>query len=102
METLKKIIEKTINEMPNCFTSTQFNQKAFANGYPKPRSRNKGLADYISNYATNQGEYSKTWIKKSHVIKSENNNTMTEDKAVAFLKSLGYKIMKPVSEWIEL
>lgn len=27
---------------------------------------------------------------------------LTEDKCVAFLKSLGYKVMKPVSEWVEI
>jgi hypothetical protein len=27
---------------------------------------------------------------------------LTEDKCVAFLKSLGYKLMKPVNEWVEI
>ena len=94
-----KILEETMSQMPSSFTSNEFNKMAVKNGYPRRLLKNKGLASFIKTYAENAYSGSKTWIKKKHnkleiIIPSE------ED-AISLLKSKGYKIMKPMYEWIE-
>ena len=91
------VLEKTMKEMPNSFTSNEFNKLAIKNGYPASSLRKKGLASFIRRYADNAYEGSKTWIKKEVI----NKNTMSDEKMIQYLKSKGYKILKQVSEWAE-
>lgn len=53
-----------------------------------------------------RGEHARIYIEdvNSPVVVDElpKSNALTEDECVTFLKSLGYKLMKPVSEWIEI
>ena len=58
------ILEKTINEMPNSFTSNEFNKRAIKNGYSDRILKNKGLSSFIKKYADNAYIGSKTWLKK--------------------------------------
>ena len=90
------ILEKTIAEMPNSFTSNEFNKRAIKNGYPSNLLKRKGLASFIRKYADNAYEGSKTWVKRDKTKKIISENEMIE-----YLKSKGYKIMKPVNEWVE-
>ena len=104
---------KTLIEMPYIFTSNQFNARAIKNGYPSKLLKSKGLAKYLHKYADNGAEFSKTWTKKrmereklvedrrmSDVEVRESENSRI-GKYISFLKSKGYKIMKPVNDWIE-
>lgn len=90
------ILEKTIAEMPNSFTSNEFNKRAIKNGYPAKRLKGKGLSSFIRKYADNAYEGSKTWVKRY-----KTKNIISENEMIEYLKSKGYKIMKPVNEWIE-
>jgi len=90
------ILEKTISEMPNSFTSNEFNKRARKNGYPAKNLQRKGLASFIKKYANNAYPGSKTWIKKT-----SSESLIREEEMIEHLKSKGYKIMKPVNEWVE-
>jgi len=90
------ILEKTIAEMPNSFTSNEFNKRAIKNGYPSNLLKRKGLANFIRKYADNAYEGSKTWVKRD-----ETKKIISENEMIEYLKSKGYKIMKPVNEWVE-
>lgn len=98
-----KILEKTMNEMPNSFTSHEFNKRAIKNGYPAKNLKRKGLANFIRKYADNAYEGSKTWVQRSAKEKKEDRQYtfVTFDEIISFLKSKGYKIMRPVNEWVE-
>lgn len=100
-----KILEKTITEMPKSFTSNEFGKRAIKNGYPSRKLKRKGLASFLWKYADNAYKGSKTWIKrdKTNNIMSEDktNNIMSEYEMIKYLKSKGYKIMKPFNDWIE-
>lgn len=87
--------------MPNSFTSNEFNKQAIKNGYPARMLRKKGLAPFIRKYADNAYDGSKTWVKKEVKKEVINENTTSDEKMIQYLKSKGYKIMKPVSEWVE-
>jgi len=90
------ILEKTMEEMPNSFTSNEFNKRAIKNGYPVRSLKRKGLSSFIKKYADNAYEGSKTWMKKN-----KNQTTTTEEDMIKHLKGKGYKIMKPVNDWVE-
>ena len=101
MENLTKqqfmmVLEKTIQEMPNSFTSNEFNKRAVKNGYPVKSLKTKGLSNFLRKYADNAYVGSKTWIKRD--VK---NSSLTDEEMIKHLKSKGYKIMKPISDWIE-
>lgn len=115
------IIRKTFDEMPNQFTGMQFNKALVRNGYPKQTIKeNKGRCDFLRPMAENLGYKAKTWIKNpefqkstgmfkdeepiiiSKPIETIKAPEMNEEKAIEFLKSKGYKIMKPVSNWEEI
>ena len=92
------ILEQTIQEMPDSFTSNEFNKRAIKNGYPAKKLKRKGLASFIRKYADNAYEGSKTWVKRNNL---QEKNIMTDEDMIKHLKGKGYKIMKPVNEWIE-
>ena len=107
------ILEKTMQEMSNVFTSHEFNKRAVKNGYPARILKGKGLANFIRKYADNFSWGSRTWIKRegasspNEVSETRIKRRCTSlpineiDAAIEFLKSKGYKVMKPVSEWEE-
>lgn len=98
-----KNLEKTMEQMPNSFTSYEFNKMAIKNGYPAKKLKIKGLANFIRKYADNAYKGSKTWVKRSAKEKKEDRqySFATFDEIISFLKSKGYKIMRPVNEWVE-
>jgi len=102
------ILEKTMNEMPNGFTSNEFNKKAVQNGYSKELLERKGLSRFIKIYADNAYPGSKTWIKKpkKHTNNSEsnleNNGLNDLQSAILMVKKAGLKVMKPVNDWVEV
>ena len=62
---MQDIIKKTIHEMPDNFTSNEFNRQAIKNGITRREIRQKnGLGDFIKKYANNSKEYPKRWSKK--------------------------------------
>lgn len=104
------ILQKTMNEMPNIFTSHAFNKRAIKNGYPKKLIQNKGLAHFIRLFATNEYYGSKTWVKIQQSQPTNNQSTSVHqskdastdvNEMIGFLKRKGYKIMKPSTEWEE-
>lgn len=99
-----EILEKTMREMPDIFTSNNFSKIASLNGYPTHLLGNKGLGWFIKRYAYNEDKYSKTWTKKTFRgfhKKDPPPDLITDAEMIIHLKSKGYKIMKPVNEWIE-
>lgn len=97
------ILEKTIKEMPNSFTSNEFNKRAVKNGYPARFIKKKGLSTFIKKYADNAYEGSKTWVKRNdkQSVKTDEQSVMTDEEMIKHLKNKGYKILKPVDKWIE-
>ena len=92
--------------MPRIFTSNAFNSQAVKNGYPKRLLKNNGLAWFLHKYADNDKNRTKTWVKRNtgiiyskEVIKVYKFKDV--DEIISFLKNKGYKIMKPVSDWVE-
>jgi hypothetical protein len=98
-----EILEKTIKQMPDVFTSNYFNNQAIKNGYPEELLKRKGLSKFLHIYAYNSNEFSKTWTKKKQKVSLDNKSiALSDEEMINHLKSKGYKIMRPVNEWIEI
>lgn len=100
-----KILLKTMEQMPDVFTSNQFNLQAISNGYSALAiAKRSGTGDFIRKYATNDYPYSKMWTKKNisknKVEKIERIDNI--ENAIKLLKSKGYKVLKPINEWQEV
>jgi hypothetical protein len=108
------ILQKTMGEMPNVFTSQEFNKRAISNGYSERILKKKGLGDFIKQFAKNEPR-GKIWTKiegtlfekeatdaniRPTVFDQLTNDDFVE-KMIMVLKSKGYKVMKPVDEWKE-
>ena len=112
MKNYNSILQKTAAEMPDVFTSHDFNRLAIHNGFPAIKIKHCGLAKFIRKFATNDERFSKTWTKipdkkaykeiKMSDFSTIKTMSMTEDEMIYILKSKGYKIMRPIQDWIEL
>jgi len=58
------ILFRTIEEMPDTFTSYDFAQMAYKNGHPR-LPPNTGFHQFLKKFAKNDGAWSKTWTKKT-------------------------------------
>jgi len=98
------ILQKTMGEMPNVFTSQEFNKRAIINGYSERILRKKGLGGFIKQFAKNEPR-GKLWTKiEPTFFEVEAPKKKDEDyieKMISILKSKGYKVMKPVDKWEE-
>ena len=111
-EIYMEVLEKTMLEMPKIFTSREFNLAAIKNGYPAKLMKHKGMHLFIRRYADNKAPYSKLWIKRGananprpepvELKESTPIMYMSDEDMIKHLKSKGYKIMKPVNDWVEI
>lgn len=119
------IFSKSLESMPDNFGSKQFISKCVKLGIPKTVVTNSNrVADFLKNN-TERMSY-RTWKKKRQekndrqlmreaankmsflkithedCAKELETNILTVESCIEFLKSKGYKVMKPVSEWVEI
>lgn len=99
-------LNKTLSEMPEIFTSNHFAQKARLNGVDQKAIDNNIIACFLHENAV-QTASKRTWRKSvlkttyCEAVQTRSENLEAEQNAVSLLKSLGYKIMKPKTDWIE-
>ena len=94
------ILKKTLDEMNFSFSSNEFCKKARKNGLSKREVDNGVIAFFLHKNAV-QGYTRRMWRK---------HNGLTSDKklsdkimeAIDLLKSNGYKVLKPVTDWIDV
>tara|TARA_R110000822_G_scaffold23308_6_gene72258 strand:- start:767 stop:1057 length:291 start_codon:yes stop_codon:yes gene_type:complete len=96
---MNNILEKTIKEMPDVFTSNYFSDRAVDNGYPRKLLKNK-IAAFLRRHSFNEYPQSKTWHKIDKVSKPV--EVIGEAEMITYLKTKGYKIMKPITQYEEL
>jgi len=94
------ILKKTLDEMNYSFSSNEFSKKARKNGLSKREVDNGVIALFLHRNAI-QGETRRMW-RKHNGLKSDKDKSDKIMEAIDLLKSNGYKILKPVSDWIEI
>jgi len=104
---IENILTKTLNQMPFYFSSNAFTKKAMANGLPKNFVHNAECNRFL--YANCNRHGRRQWSKKlevkekpTEILHQDNSKLLNEENAIALLKSLGYKILKPKTEFVEL
>ncbi len=94
------ILIKTLETMPNSFTSNEFCKCARKKGYPKNLVVNGFCLKFLLQHAVRASESKRMWTKMNQKIHTTNENEIQQ--AIALLKSNGYKVMKPISDWAEV
>ena len=97
------ILEQTFKEMPVVFSSNAFAKKARGNGLTEEAISNGEISKFLHIHAE-QFASRRMWSKK-YGNSGANKNVSQTDKvndAITLLKSLGYKIMKPFTDWTEI
>jgi len=114
----KELFEAAFAEMPDAFSSYEFRDALIKKG-ATPENLKGNQADYLHKVATNKGIRGKHWTKRkkyqtpteqlSIAMATKLNGTTpypaldaAEADAIALLKSKGYRILKPATEWTDL
>jgi hypothetical protein len=100
------ILKKTLDEMYVSFSSNEFSKQAKRNGLSQQEVNNGAIAHFLSRNCF-RGNSRRLWRKNpttttaSITIAEKHKNDSVAD-AISLLKSKGYRIMKPTTDWIEL
>lgn len=89
--------------MPDFFSSFDFAKKARENGVPAKITEQGHGRDFLLKHTPTRQMTAKTWWKNSSTgkqIKEDKEDRISE--AIKLLKEKGYKILKPINEWVEL
>jgi len=97
-----EILEKVMEKMPTHFSSNEFVKKAVKLGLANVYRTNGTIIRFLHKNAI-QTTSRKMWMKRDDP-KEQSRISFDDEilRAIDLLKSKGYKIMKPVSEWQEL
>jgi len=93
-----KELKRALNEMPEKFSSNEFAGLARRYGITGKQIKNKVANKFLLQNCIQINQ--KSWAKKNTNSLFENKHQ--EEEAVLLLKSLGYKVYKPVTEYQEL
>ena len=98
-----EMLTKALDEMPKKFTSHEFYKTLEGMGYPTHQAvdRNR-LREFLLGYCNHLSKFIWEKIPTRQQELSFNEPTMRELESIEYLKSRGYKIMKPQTEYVEL
>jgi hypothetical protein len=97
----REILEKTFKEMSYVFSSNEFSKLARHYGISNHLVHRGVLSSFLHCNAR-QMESRRMWTKLNGQIPYKEQSTDKLSDAISLLKQNGYKIMKPINDWIEL
>ena len=85
-------------------TESYFKSTAIANGYPKDDALKTKFFPFLRLRATLNKVKGKTWAKKAmtNELHFDPFIETSLEEAIKTVKAAGYKVMKPINDWIEL
>ena len=95
------ILHKTLSEMNYVFSSNEFSKLARHYGISNHLVHSGALSSFLHKNAR-QMESRRMWTKINSQTKKSDNHIDNINDAISLLKQNGYKIMKPINDWIEL
>jgi hypothetical protein len=95
------ILHKTLSEMNYVFSSNEFSKLARHYGISNHLVHSGALSSFLHKNAR-QMESRRMWTKLNGQIHHKEQSTDKITDAISLLKQNGYKIMKPINDWIEL
>jgi len=97
-----EILKKTLDQMGSTFSSNEFSKRAQRNGLTKHEINNGVISLFLHRNAI-QGHTRRMWRKEKAInIDRQKVEDTSIDYAIKLLKSKGFKVLKPVSDWVEL
>lgn len=93
------ILKQTLDQMPMIFSSNIYSIAAQKNGLDKYLINQGIIVTFLSK---NCKRVSKRIWEKKPTNTSEITDAEKLAEAIKLVKSFGYKVMKPVNEWVEL
>lgn len=101
----KEILDSILQKMPLEFSSNEFTKMAKRYGISQKQIDRGIIANYLKLNAMRNNESRRMYSKKQKSVdlfqEFHSQNTDIQ-KAIDLLKSNGYKIMKPVNEYVEV
>ena len=102
-----EILQKALNEMPDKFTSNQFIKVALKYGISEKLIRYNGIPKFLRKHVKKTGLrlWEKKQVTQRNILHSPFmtiDQIWSEESSIQFLKSKGYKIMKPTTGWEEI
>ena len=106
---MNEILNNTLNQMDNVFTSNLFAKVAEKNGITRKEIEYDCIASFLKQKCK-RFETNRKWVKNNfnnNEKKSITKNKIKSDEdiineAIEILKLNGYRILKPISDWVEL
>jgi hypothetical protein len=101
---MKSILDKALDEMQNTFSSNEFSEVARKLGITERQIRRGMVTTYLHENAQRHPDSKRMWDKRvnGNIDLFNAPTDMEIKKAIALLKSNGYKIMQPVNEFVEI
>jgi hypothetical protein len=96
-----QILHKTLSEMNYVFSSNEFSKLARNYGISNHLVHSGVLSSFLHRNAK-QMESRRMWTKLNGQKDYKQESTDKISDAISLLKQNGYKIMKPINDWIEL
>lgn len=93
------ILNQTLDQMPLVFSSNYFSIKAQKNGLDKYLINQGVIAQFLEKNCIRLGR--RRWQKKPTKVTDVTPSDKLAE-AIRLVKSYGYKVLKPVNEWVEL
>lgn len=88
-----EILQQTLNQMDSRFSSNEFADRAKKNGLLQKEINNGIISAFLHSNAM-QANSRRSWVKK------DQNDDL--EKAIKFVKSKGFRVLKKVEEWKEI
>lgn len=110
----KPIMDAAFKQMKDVFTSYEYCQLLIKNGIDPELVRKGIAANYLKQIATQNGHRSKTWFKKTSQNKPNNDRVIIQpepkplftfnsnEEIINHVKSLGFRVLKPINQWEEI
>jgi len=99
---MDEVLFKTLSKMKNNFSSNEFSLTAKKLGLNKRAVANGVVGNFLHVNAV-QGDTRRMWTKRNQKIETFKRDKPDEIMyAIDLLKSNGYKILKQVSDWVDV
>lgn len=98
---MEKLI-RTLEQMDVVFSSNEFAKQAKKNGLTQREIEMGCIRKFLIQHAYRK-DSKRMWEKRYRLhVQPTISDAITENDAIELLKSKGYRVMKPVSEWVEI
>jgi hypothetical protein len=107
----KELMINVFEQMPVVFSSFDFCKALVKKGYSRAKIKKGEARQFLKTVANQNGPRSMQWAKKisheapmkfSQLLVTSTSTEQYTQECIAHLKSIGYRVMKPINQWEEI